>query len=80
MTAPSALITGSQRQPEVKGEWMSEQHSRRENEGRRVGKKAVFIPFRLHQMTDDLQFSALSRNPFGENSQVQIVSWHIADD
>lgn len=24
MTAPSALITGSQRQPEVKGEWMSE--------------------------------------------------------
>lgn len=28
--APSALIAGSQRQPEVKGEWMGEQHPRRE--------------------------------------------------
>lgn len=28
-TAPSALITGSQRQPEVKAEWMDEQHPRR---------------------------------------------------
>lgn len=29
-TAPSPLIAGSQRQPEVKGEWMGEQHPRRE--------------------------------------------------
>lgn len=33
--APSALIAGSQRQPEVKGEWMSEQHPRREKRRRK---------------------------------------------
>lgn len=41
-TAPSALITRSQRQPEVKGEWMDEQHPRREKKGwkeRREGEK-----------------------------------------
>lgn len=40
--APSALITRSQRQPEVKGEWMDEQHPRREKKGwkeRREGEK-----------------------------------------
>lgn len=28
-TAPSALIAGAQRQPEVKGEWLGEQHLKR---------------------------------------------------
>lgn len=59
-TAPSTLIAGSQRQPEVKGEWMSEQHPRRgkkREEGER-GKKAMFIPLRLYQVTAALQFSA----------------------
>lgn len=58
-TAPSALITGSQRQPEVKGEWMDEQHPKRgEKKDGEKGKKAMFIPLRLHQMTAAFQFNA----------------------
>lgn len=61
--APSALITRSQRQPEVKGEWMDEQHPRREKkrvegEKGRGEKKAMFIPLRLQQMTAAFQFNA----------------------
>lgn len=59
-TAPSALIAGFQRQPEVNREWMGEKHPRREKRRGRSdeAKKAMFIPLRLHQMTAALQFSA----------------------